>query len=72
MNASHTASDQSGGRPGNEAARVGMLALFQDQLTLMVRLQLISCPDPRPQRRSDRVGPPLRNRLDCNIACHEC
>ena len=36
----------SGQKSRNKAARVGTLALFQDQVTLMVRLQLALCPDP--------------------------
>lgn len=36
----------SGQKYRNKAARVGTLALFQDQVTLMVRLQLALCPDP--------------------------
>ena len=57
----------SGGRPGNEAESVRMLALFQDQvtlITLMVRLKPVSCLDPLTRE-------PAR-RLDCNIACHKC
>ena len=50
---------ESGRRSRNEAVRVGMLALFQDQVKLLSRLHLVSCPDPLPCE------------TNCHITCHK-